>query len=418
MSSRLLRLSIIALGFACLAGAGLSSSQRQPSSAPHYLFVWAGDGDRKDSDFLAVLDVTPAASQYGRVVTTLPVNESALFPHHTEHEIGTTKTLFANGFAGNRSFVFDLSKPTAPRILSRFGALNGLTYLHSFARLPNGHVLATFQGTGDEDRVPGGLAEIDDSGDVVRSVSVADPNAPDPQTLRPYSLVAVPELDRVVIGLTFMGFPRVHARAGNTEHAHSGSQVQIRRLSDLSLIKTIRLPPPAVGTPDKGPHEPRVLADGRTVLVGTQGCDLYQVTGLPGLDPATALVHQISANGSCWVPVVIGNYWIQANTEERRVVALDVSDLTHVRQVSQVTLGEEQRPHWLATDGSRVVVVNDGGGENRMWMLNFDRTSGSLRLDEAFRNAGSAQPGFSFAQVEWPHGATGGAIPHGTVFSR
>ena len=54
--------------------------------------------------------------------------------------------------------------------------------------------------------------------------------------------------------------------------------------------------------------------------------------------------------------------------------------------------------------------------ERRIHMLNFDTVSGALTLDERFRDAGSDEPGVNFARPEWPHGPTGAAIPHGSVF--
>ena len=54
--------------------------------------------------------------------------------------------------------------------------------------------------------------------------------------------------------------------------------------------------------------------------------------------------------------------------------------------------------------------------ERRIWMLQLDRATGQLTLDEAFRDAGSARPGLAFDRAAWPHGVTGTAVPHGTVF--
>ena len=84
---------------------------------------------------------------------------------------------------------------------------------------------------------------------------------------------------------------------------------------------------------------------------------------------------------------------VSAHAADHRVFSLDVHDLKNVRRVSSVSFGERQRPHWLATDGSRIVVVNEPNlqSERRLWMLQVSRASG-------------------------PHGASGPAIPHGTVF--
>jgi len=88
--------------------------------------------------------------------------------------------------------------------------------------------------------------------------------------------------------------------------------------------------------------------------------------------------------------------------------------------VSSVSFDERQRPHWLATDGSRIVVVNEpvATAERRMWMLNVNRATGELALDRAFRDADSDRPGIAFDRAAWPHGATGTAVPHGTVFGQ
>jgi hypothetical protein len=51
-----------------------------------------------------------------------------------------------------------------------------------------------------------------------------------------------------------------------------------------------------------------------------------------------------------------------------------------------------------------------------MWMLKIDRATGRITLDSAFRDAGSTRPGIAFDRADWPHGATGAAVPHGTVF--
>jgi len=59
-----------------------------------------------------------------------------------------------------------------------------------------------------------------------------------------------------------------------------------------------------------------------------------------------------------------------------------------------------------------------GGTGNRLFIIDFDPASGALTLDERFRDAGAARPGVSLSQKTWPHGFTGKAIPHGTVFSR
>jgi len=408
-SFRLSLAAVVALACAGHAPRTVNHSERPPA---RYLFAWAGDEDREDSDFLAVIDLARDGDRYGTLVATTPIGEKGLWPHHTEHELGPTQMLFANGFAGNRTMLFDLHDALHPKVVERFNGFAGLTFLHSFARLPNGHIVATFQSHGPNNEPPGGIAELDERGQVVRSRSAEDSTA-DQTTLRPYSLAVVPALDRVVVALTYMPIPTWHPLRGSIAHDHAGNQVQVYRLSDLALLKTIRLPA------NDGPNEPRVLQDGRTVLVNTGACRLYHVAGLDGAEPRLELVHREEQSG-CAMPLVIGDYWIQANAGTHRIFSLDVHDLANVRAISSVTLDDRQRPHWLATDGSRIVVVNEPGptAERRLWMLKLDRATGALALDSAFRDAGSTRPGIAFDRANWPHGATGAAIPHGTVFGR
>ena len=269
-------------------GYAFSSADQTDQAPSRYLFTWVGDEGREDSDFLAVVDLARHGDHYGTIVATAPVGEKGLWPHHTEHELGASRMLFANGFSANRNQLFDLHDPRHPQVVERFDGVGDLSFLHSFARLPNGHVLATFQAHGPDNVSPGGIAEIDQRGRLVRSRSAADPSA-DQTTLRPYSLAVVSSLDRVVVALTYMGIPTWHPLRPSIAHDHNGNQVQVYRLSDLSLIKTIRL------DTNDGPNEPRVLRDGRTVLVNTGECRLYQVTGLEGMYPQLKMVHHAAA---------------------------------------------------------------------------------------------------------------------------
>jgi len=103
------------------------------------------------------------------------------------------------------------------------------------------------------------------------------------------------------------------------------------------------------------------------------------------------------------------------------LVALDITDPEHPREVSSVKFGDDEHPHWIAIDrtGRRVVLNSASAGPgNRLFIIDFDPATGALTLDERFRDAGATRPGVSFNGKTWPHGFTGTAEPHGTVFSR
>ncbi|HYW32804.1 MAG TPA: hypothetical protein VE869_14995, partial [Gemmatimonas sp.] len=114
-------------------------------------------------------------------------------------------------------------------------------------------------------------------------------------------------------------------------------------------------------------------------------------------------------------------YWVQPVPQTHAIVVLDITDPEKPREVSTLALGDDEYPHWAAIDPSgRRIVVNSGGNPkgNRLYVLNFDPATGAVSLDEKFRDAGAARAGVNFTGKTWPHGFTGTALPHGTVFSR
>jgi len=87
------------------------STRAGGSDPSRYIFVWSGDVAHKSSDFLAVVDTERRSDSYGRIVATLPVGAAGTMPHHTEYEFPVGNVLFANGWTGNRTFLFDLNQP-------------------------------------------------------------------------------------------------------------------------------------------------------------------------------------------------------------------------------------------------------------------------------------------------------------------
>ena len=379
------------------------------SQSDSYLFVWAGDDAKKSSDFLAVLDADSKSPHYGQVVASLAVPGPGGTPHHTEAEMPEDGFLLANAFESGRTMVFDLRQPLHPALAAAFGDLDGYMHPHTYVRLANGHVLATFQYHGGHGPKAegGGLVEIDERGHLIRSSSAMDAAAKG-ELIRPYSLVVVPALDRIVSTNTSM-----HEGDGETR------TVQLWRLSDLKLLRTLVLPPGSRGTEQKFPGEPHLLADGKTVLIHTFSCGLYELDGIDGDKPSARLVKTFDGEQAD-VPLLIGHYWIQSLSSVHALATYDIADLAHVREVSRITFDDKQKPHWIAADaGGRRIVLNSGEyGEHRLFMVNFDPQTGSLSLDKNFRDAASAQAGVSMDGKAWPHGFTGDAYPHGTVFSR
>ena len=400
------------------------NTRARSSEASRYIFVWTGDAAHKSSDFLAVVDTEPSSPSYARIVATLPVNVTGTMPHHTEYEFPQGNVLFANGWTGNRTFLFDLNRPLQPRLVGQFHDRNGYSFAHSFVRLPNRHVLATFQSHGEGYAPGGGLVELDETGAVVRTGSAIDPMA-DKDLIWPYSLVALPQVDRVVSTSTPMdwtnwatlppnSWPQKKIDAQHTE------QLQAWRLSDLHLLKTISLVDSGRGKHNLLPAEPRVLSDG-SVLVATFMCGLFLVRDVDSTNPSAKMVYTFPGGDSehtmCAVPVVVGHYWIQTVPALPGLIALDVSNPEKPVEVSRLKFDSSfMMTHWIAADRNSDRLVITGHEQSWLLMARFDQQTGALSLDHSFREPGSTQLGINFARQDWPHGRTGPAVVHGALF--
>jgi len=420
---QLISATLVASAIACSA----------PAPAGSYLFVWAGDKERKASDFLGVIDANSASPNYGAIVASIPVGESRTLPHHTEQEMPTNDHLLANGFGAGKTWVFDLSEPTAPKILTSFGEKAGFTHPHSYVRLPNGEVLATFQygagqpgaaehghgtvgsgnpasTTADPQKAPpltGGLVWMTERGEVIRSASAREPANP---YLYPYHVLPLPGIDRAVSSTADMD-------DGNKPA--TSEWIQLWRLSDLKLLKTFALQAGPRGDEHRFTGELRLLPDGKSVYAHTFSCGLYLIRDLDTQEPRTTFVKSF-AGDSCGVPAVTGHFWLQPVPKEHALVSLDISDPEHPREVSRVAFGDDEGPHWTSLDatGRRVVVNSAGSKPNRLYIVDVHSGTGQLEIDERFKDAGAPGPGVSLTGKTWPHGFNGEAKPHGTVFSR
>jgi hypothetical protein len=112
------------------------------------------------------------------------------------------------------------------------------------------------------------------------------------------------------------------------------------------------------------------------------------------------------------------------------------SDCPALVDVVPITDDTTGGPHWGAIDNFRLgrhgfyhetdtvrrfavsnylVARLSMDGDHRLCMFNFaDR---DLSIDETFRDEVTGQPCLDFKREVWPHGATGGANPHGVLFA-
>ena len=382
-------------------------AQEQKKTTGHYLFAWTGDAANKGNDFLAVIDADPTSPSYGNLVTTVATDQQTMYAHHTEYTMPASGMLFANDHDAGRTFIFDVRDPLHPTVETSFTDMAGYMHPHSFLRLPNGHVLATFQhahhGTGGHMGTSGGLVEIDDQGKVVRASSNADPSFPD-ALLTPYGLVVLPELDRAVSTNSSM----------HQDDIFRGVTYQLWRLSDLKLLKTEYLDVGESRYAHISPEEPRLGPDG-SIFVQTLGCGIERITGVSTDHPKSQLVYTFPGNW-CGVPTIVGHYLVQSVPAEHALIVLDIKDAAKPVEASRLKISETFKPHWTGWDTKtqRLAVT---GREPRLFLLKLDQATGALTMDVSFHDA-DGKPGFNFADREWPHGWKGSGLPHGVVFSR
>ena len=374
-----------------------------------YLFVLAGDHSESapNADFVAVIDVDPASARYGRVVSTTPVGTARGMPHHSEFSMPSGgRALFGNAFVAGRTVLIDLADPTKPRIARTIDSVPGYRKPHSFWRLPDGRVVATLQfGDGTREGDPGGLALFSADGELLRVSSAADSAFPGAR-LRVYAIDGAPATDRIVTTSSPM----------DTEiTAHV---VQVWRLSDLSLLRTIPVPPAAGDTAWQYPFEIRFLPGGKTAMMNTWNCGFYHLSGLDTDQPAIERTLVLSpAVSGCGVPLIVGHHWIMPVWNGNVFHVLDIADARRPRVVSSMPVDSGFAAHWISRDGgSDRVVLTSEGADHRVLLARFDSTRGVLAIDSTFRDSGATKPGIDFARESWPHGASGAAMPHAAVF--
>jgi hypothetical protein len=407
-----------------LAGAGLvalgSCAKETTMAAPvgadspggAYIYVWAGDKDGEQSDFLAIIDADARAPTYGDVVATLPVGAKGTMPHHVQYEYPGNDILFANGWLAGSTFVIDLSDPVAPKLRKSFDDALGYSYPHSYAALDNGNVLATFQGTNGEYGAPGGLVELSPDGEPVRAAS-AIASGVEADLAWPYSLAVLPGKNRAVVAMSEMGMPPW------TEFDHTDS-IEIWDTESLKIVAAVKLPETDVGYGNLDPAEPRVADDGR-VFVTTFTCGVYRIDGVETETPSAQYVYAFPGgadpNDPCAVPVIVGKYLVAPVSKIGGLIALDISDGAAPKEVSRLIFdAAHPGAHWIGADRKSNRLVVTGAMQSWVMVVKLDPETGALSIDEKF--GGAAGPGISFDRADWPHGETGPAEVHGALFRR
>jgi hypothetical protein len=409
-----------------LLSACTSELSRGPVPSP-YLLIFASDEDGSEDDFFAVADLRGDSPSRGRVIATRPFGHRGSMPHHMEYQLPPRgRLLFANAHHAEATLLVDTSRAPEISIRRSLRPPSPFRFTHDFARLPNGNVLVGFlRSNGASPRagdalVPGGhggLAEYSPDGELLRVASAAAPGVTDP--IRTYAIVPIPAIDRIV------------TTSARMMEEHSANVVQIWRYSDLTLLKTLEVPPGR--RPDGSPLDwaamlpfgPRLMPDG-SVLMNSYMCGFYRLTDIGTDQPRLTHVYDIQGRDpssertrvGCSVPVVIGHHWIMPVASSQMVVVLDVSDPATPREVTRLLMPSDFNAHWAADDpnSNRIVIGAETDHEKGVFILVHDPATGALSFDRSV-NASGAQPGYiDLSTQSWPHGASGPARAHAALF--
>ncbi len=393
------------------AGALACGGRRSTHASPSYIFAFAGADDVKGtgSDLLAVIDADPKSASYATVVAAVPLNAVGTMPHHTEMRMPAGgRWLFANAFMAGRTYLFDLTDPLAPRIAATVDSIPGFSHPHSYTRLDDGRVVATLQfGNGRAPGDAGGLAIFSPQGKLLQTVSSADAafkGAP----IRTYSMDIAPGADRIVTTSSPMS------------DIPSADVIQLWRLSDLSLLKTVAMPKIAGDSTSRLPFEVRFLPGDTSAFLNTWNCGFFYLSGLKGSSPTVEHVLSLPQPrySACGVPLLFSHFWIMPVGAARVYLVYDIADPHHPKQVSEFTPDSMYDPHWTAREPhTDRIVVTSNSVDHRVLIARFDSVAGVLALDTTFRDPVTKRVGVDFNRRSWPGGEYGPALPHAAIFS-
>ncbi|HYV58339.1 MAG TPA: hypothetical protein VE911_12370 [Candidatus Nitrosopolaris sp.] len=432
------RVVVAVLGLVLWVG-GCARHEAPLFTGEPFLVVWAGDADRQNSDFLAVLDADPTSASYGKVLRTYPVRSRGNEPNLLTAVPRPDRLVFATALLTSRTFVFDLRQPLAGRLLhvDEPDARRRLWAPQEPVSLPNGYVAIACSDPagyrGDPREVvtaAGGLLELNSDGRRVRETSAADPTAHG-FLFAPCGAALVAGGARIVTAST------AHGYAASTQGERMpGIGVQIWKVEDLTLVKTIGLEAGPRGEENLGPLTARAMRQKPIVYVNTEGGGVYASDSIQTEVPSFRLVYDFGAGvhggGAALTPD--DRYYVVALPGKNRVASLDVADPWKPRPISSVRFDRDPMDSsrsrrggpdtlTMSADGTRIAVsdytVDVPGffqdGDHRVYMMRLDPATGRLRIDGAFVDELTGEVGVNFNRTRWPHGETGPARPKGLL---
>lgn len=430
------------LAVVMLAALGVASCGRrteEPLIEP-YLGVWAGDADRRESDFLAILDVNPLSPTAGKVLRTIPVGSRGNEPYAMLPSLRDDRRLFATGLVTSRTFVFDLGNPLVGGLIhvDEPGEGRVLRSPTAVRSLPGGSVAVAyadpvgFRGEARETMTAvGGLGEFDAGGRLRREHPAREESG------RGY-INATTDVAVTAAGVV-VTTNRGHLLTGSPGGDFlPGITVQVWRGRKLEPRRTVALEAGPRGEENLGPMVVQAFHRGPMVYVLThEGGGLYASDSVGEDEPAFRMIADLGRgtfpSAAALTP---DDHWMVVTLAgTHRVATFDLTDGWAPRLASVVRLDRDpvdpskSRPGGpsalaLSATGTRVAVADYGmqmpafrrDGDRRVHLLVLDPLTGQLRVDQNFRDEATGQVGVDFNRSRWPHGETGPARPHGLLF--
>jgi len=379
------------------------------------LYIWAGDQQRAQPDFLAVIDFDERSPHYGRVLRTVPLPPPGNMgnePHHC-HLSADRNVLACGGLLSVLSgqpgiFFFDVSNARHPQFLFSTSAPNS-SITDDFLPLPGGGFLVTQMGSATGG-TPGRLAELDRNLRVVAE----HPAVPPADGFNPHGISADFRRNLLVTSDFINPVTTLNAFPGDVELRGS---LRFWDLARRTIFRTVFLPE-ALGTMDVKliPRDPR----GRAVTANMFSGLVYTVDPIDGsvvqsFDCENIVPHvEVPVRGGMVQLLEMlgsGDRLIFASFQAGQVGMLDISDRGAFRQVAVVNLGENAGPHDIALtrDNSRLVVTDYFLNEDDFGKIHFEGDH-KVHVIEVTHDSLTRDPSFSldfntaFDHPARPHG--------------
>ncbi len=312
-----------------------------------WLYVFCVDGDAKDHDFLAVIDVDSSSLRYGQITEKVDLGSSGNETHHFGYTDDRTHIWGCSLFS-SRIFIIDVAsdpaKPKLVRVLEDVPGMTGFSGPHSPYALP-GRMLISFL-AGKDGGLPAGLAEFTNDGKFIRRYPMPE-DAP-----YGYDVAIKPNLNRMVTS-SFTPMRNYKKPLAEFNFKDFGKDVLVWDFRERKVVQHL--------TTGAAPLECRwglkeganhgftncALDDSIWVWEGTPD-GKYTARKLCATGKLPADLRQSADDKYLYVSCFVSN----------EIQQWDVSDLKNPRLVSKVEPGEQPNMMHLTGDGQRMYVTN------------------------------------------------------------